>query len=89
MQTGFRKTQAAALAVLLVLAISYVAKAQEHAESVHHGFHDATHWVRVFESPERTKWQKPDEVVQALKLKPGRLVGIAAVFSPTKGLPHR
>ena len=74
MQTGFRKTRAAALAVLLVFAISYVAKAQEHAESVHHGFHDATHWAHVFESPERTKWQKPDQVVQALKLKPGQTV---------------
>ena len=33
-----------------------------------------THWAQVFESPERTKWQKPDEVVSALKLKPGQTV---------------
>lgn len=32
------------------------------------------HWVGVFESPDRFKWQKPDEVVRALDLTPGQTV---------------
>ncbi len=31
-------------------------------------------WVQVFEDPERDKWQKPDEVVKSLNLKPGETV---------------
>ncbi len=31
-------------------------------------------WVKAFEDPERDKWQKPDEVVKSLNLKPGDAV---------------
>jgi arsenite methyltransferase len=60
--------------VILALVTSFLTHAQEHAEGSHHGFSDANHWAKVFESPERTKWQKPDEVVSALKLQPGQTV---------------
>lgn len=73
-QTGWRLSRAAAIVVMLACSTSYVSRAQEHAESAHHGFHDAAHWAQMFESPERAKWQKPDEVVSALKLKPGQTV---------------
>lgn len=63
-----------ALAVILALLISLLTNAQEHAEGFHHGFSDVTHWAQVFESPQRTKWQKPTKVVNALKLKPGEIV---------------
>jgi ubiquinone/menaquinone biosynthesis C-methylase UbiE len=72
--TSFRKGRACALAVLFALSVSCIAKAQEHVPTAHHGFHDVTHWAKVFESPERAKWQKPDEVVDALALKPGQTV---------------
>lgn len=65
---------AAAFALVLAFSITTVVSAQEHGEGVHHGFHDAAHWAKVFESPERTKWQKPDQVVRALGLKSGQTV---------------
>ena len=74
MQIGIRKIHMAAFAVILALSASYAVHAQEHAAGVHHGFHDAARWAQVFESPERAKWQKPDEVVQAMKLQPGQQV---------------
>jgi ubiquinone/menaquinone biosynthesis C-methylase UbiE len=39
-----------------------------------HRFDDIERWVRIFESPERDEWQKPDEVIRALKLKPDAIV---------------
>jgi arsenite methyltransferase len=60
--------------LLLVLSVAHVARAQEHAEGAPHEFQDTAHWAGVFESPARAKWQKPDEVVRALNLKPGQTV---------------
>jgi SAM-dependent methyltransferase len=39
-----------------------------------HGFGGAEHWARVFDDPARDAWQKPHEVIQALKLKPDAVV---------------
>jgi len=73
-QTGIPKATVIALAVVLALSTSRLTNAQKHAEGSHHGFSDATRWAQVFESPERTKWQKPNEVVKAMKLEPGQTV---------------
>lgn len=35
-----------------------------------HSFGDAERWAHVFDDPERDKWQKPHEVIQALALEP-------------------
>ncbi len=35
----------------------------------HHSFHGVEHWAH-FDDPKRDEWQKPDEVIQALALKP-------------------
>jgi len=35
-----------------------------------HGFTDADNWARVFDDPARDSWQKPHEVILALKLAP-------------------
>ena len=45
------------------------------AHGVHHGamphrFEDAEEWAKRFEEPGREEWQKPDEVVKALALRP-------------------
>jgi ubiquinone/menaquinone biosynthesis C-methylase UbiE len=37
-------------------------------------FDDVDKWVKRFEDPNRQEWQKPDEVVKALNLKPGSVV---------------
>ena len=39
-----------------------------------HGFSGAQHWARVFDDPARDEWQKPHEVIQALKLAPDAVV---------------
>jgi arsenite methyltransferase len=62
------------IALIAVVLIPYVVWAQEQAPTAHHGFGDVEHWASVFESPARAKWQKPDEVVRALDLKPGETV---------------
>ncbi|MET0168278.1 MAG: class I SAM-dependent methyltransferase [Steroidobacteraceae bacterium] len=35
-----------------------------------HRFSDADNWAKVFDDPERDRWQKPHEVIMALKLAP-------------------
>jgi ubiquinone/menaquinone biosynthesis C-methylase UbiE len=39
-----------------------------------HGFSGAEQWAQVFDDPERDKWQKPHQVIQALALKPDSIV---------------
>ena len=40
----------------------------------HRRFNDAEKWVKVFDDPEREAWQKPGQVIDALKLAPGSAV---------------
>ncbi len=42
----------------------------DHA-TVHHAFNDPERWAKIFDDPARAAWQKPDEIVAALELKPG------------------
>lgn len=47
------------------------------AQSPHthdHSFGDAQKWAQVFDDPKRDAWQKPHEVIQALKLKPDAII---------------
>ncbi len=37
-------------------------------------FDDVDHWAKVFDSPERAAWQRPDELLAAVKLEPGMRV---------------
>jgi arsenite methyltransferase len=69
---AFRKEVFRALGLLLVLSAS--APRTHDLQTAHHGFQDTVHWAHTFESPERAKWQKPDQVVSALNLKPGQTV---------------
>jgi SAM-dependent methyltransferase len=39
-----------------------------------HQFKDAEKWAHVFDDPERDAWQKPHEVIRALKLAPDAVV---------------
>jgi ubiquinone/menaquinone biosynthesis C-methylase UbiE len=48
--------------------------AGKHDATSHHTFEDVEHWVSVFDDPRRDEWQKPAEVVAALKLAPGSMV---------------
>jgi len=40
----------------------------------HHSFEDVAKWTKVFDDPARDEWQKPQALVQALKLTPGTRV---------------
>ena len=40
----------------------------------HHEFKDAQKWSHVFDDPQRDAWQKPHEVIQALRLAPDAVV---------------
>lgn len=71
--SAFCKSFAFAFPALLGLFLQ-TAGAQQHAQGAHHGFSDTAHWAAAFESPARAKWQKPDEVVRALNLKPGETI---------------
>ncbi|HUD73351.1 MAG TPA: methyltransferase domain-containing protein [Dongiaceae bacterium] len=42
--------------------------------TTHHPFNDAARWSTIFDDPSRDAWQKPDLVVDALRIKPGMMV---------------
>lgn len=55
------------LALLVSAGLSGGAQAQ-HAGHDNHRFKDAQKWAQVFDDPARDAWQKPHEVITALKL---------------------
>jgi len=59
--------RAAALVVFLAAAAPACAQTVDHSR---HSFSGAEKWAQVFDDPERDAWQKPHEVLQALKLAP-------------------
>jgi ubiquinone/menaquinone biosynthesis C-methylase UbiE len=48
-------------------------KQSDHATS-HRRFDDVEYWKGVFDDPARAEWQKPEELVGALSIKPGMRV---------------
>jgi SAM-dependent methyltransferase len=63
------------LACLLVLAVAVVGAGRANAQiGRHHSFSDAEKWAKVFDDPARDAWQKPNEVIAALKLAPDATV---------------
>lgn len=76
---------AACLGLLLLAPASACAGGAQHGDPVRHGdrddrattlhrFEDPERWARVLDDPERDAWQKPEEVVRALALRPGDVV---------------
>ena len=62
---------------LIVLSISSgmcALAAAQSTEHMHHSFSGAERWAKVFDDPERDKWQKPHDVISALKLAPAAAV---------------
>ncbi len=63
------------IALALGLALLLAGGASAQAEHPHgHGFSGAEHWAKVFDDPARDEWQKPHEVIQALRLAPDATV---------------
>ena len=64
-------------AVLCALVYALLPASPATAQSPHtqhHSFGDAQKWARIFDDPKRDAWQKPHEVIQALKLKPDAVI---------------
>ena len=63
------------ITVLLLCALLPAAPAAAQTPHTHdHSFSGAEHWAKVFDDPKRDAWQKPHEVIQALKLKPDAVI---------------
>ena len=61
----------------LLVCAALLALGSAAAQSPHtheHRFSDAEKWAHVFDDPERDAWQKPHDVIQALRLKPDAIV---------------
>jgi cyclopropane fatty-acyl-phospholipid synthase-like methyltransferase len=73
----------------MLMSCAHHAPAEQHG---HHGgmphrFDNAEEWAKTFEDPERDAWQKPDDVVAALKLAPDAVVadiGAATGYFPVR-----
>ena len=63
----------ALFAVLALLACTPL-PAQHGEQHMHRRFDDAEKWSKVFDDPARDAWQKPAEVIAALKLSPDAVV---------------
>jgi SAM-dependent methyltransferase len=61
-------------ALLLAAALLAGNAAAQSPHTHEHRFDDARKWARVFDDPDRDSWQKPHEVIQALRLAPDALV---------------
>ncbi len=66
------RTGCAVLGISLFLAAP--AFAQHGERHFQHSFDDAAEWSQVFDDPARDAWQKPDQVIRALKLRPDAAV---------------
>ena len=58
----------------LVMTACAATAAAQTPHTHQHGFGGAEHWAKVFDDPARDAWQKPHEVIQALKLAPDAVV---------------
>ena len=57
-----------------IMIAAHTALAAQSHHTGHHRFNDAEAWSKKFDDPKRDAWQKPHEVIQALKLKPDAIV---------------
>lgn len=60
--------------LLLILALLPCAATAQSHHTGHHRFNDAEKWAKRFDDPKRDAWQKPQEVIEALKLKPDAVI---------------
>lgn len=74
-----RNPAAIALAIVALFAAALASSPLQNAVAQEHRFSDPKKWAATFDDPERDKWQKPDEIIAALKLKPNdRVADIGA-----------
>lgn len=71
--TWGRRHVVAAVGVLALAATLADARGPDHATS-HRRFDDPAAWAKVFDDPARDAWQRPEQVVAALGVRPGQHV---------------
>lgn len=49
-------------------------RAHRHPQGMHHSFAGAERWAAVFDDPARDAWQRPEEVVALMEIRPGMIV---------------
>jgi SAM-dependent methyltransferase len=64
----------ASFVMAIICATSVAGAFAQTPHTHHHSFGDAQSWAKVFDDPDRDAWQKPHEVIQALKLKPNAVI---------------
>lgn len=62
------------LLIALLCSLPVLPAAAQTPHRHDHSFSGAEHWAKVFDDPERDAWQKPHEVIEALKLKPDAMI---------------
>jgi len=72
MKYSLRQTAIPAAALSLLLLANPAVAQSPHSHN--HSFSGAAHWAKIFDDPKRDAWQKPHEVIQALKLKPDAVI---------------
>ena len=74
-----KRILAVAWLIQALAAVVLPAAAQQHMHNAPHSFDDPAKWAREFDNPERDAWQKPEEVIKALALRPdARIADIGA-----------
>jgi ubiquinone/menaquinone biosynthesis C-methylase UbiE len=63
-----------AIAALALLVASTPLSARSDGATSHRRFDDPAYWSTVFDDPARAAWQKPEQLVAALGLRPGQCV---------------
>jgi ubiquinone/menaquinone biosynthesis C-methylase UbiE len=71
---AFGSTFVAVLVAPLVAAAAAAAQEAATAPQMQHRHSDTAAYIASLEDPARDQWQKPDAVVEALKLRPGEVV---------------
>jgi SAM-dependent methyltransferase len=69
-----KRLSSLAVALALLVGLLPVPAGAQAPHSHQHSFGDAEKWAKVFDDPERDAWQKPHEVIQALKLEPDAVI---------------
>ncbi len=67
-------SEAVKIALIALVAAVISAPATSDDATSRHSFEDVEHWTSVFDDPDRDAWQKPAELVRALRLSPGMSV---------------
>lgn len=74
------KTRNAAITTALIATLAVLpmlggaAQPTHQVDDAHHGFGDVGLWSQMLEGSARDQWQKPDEVIKNLNLKPGDVI---------------